>query len=408
MRIIDIAFNDIAQILRDKKSLLFLLLMPVAFTAFMGFAFNQANGAAEALPGLGWIDPNPEGFISQALIEEIEATGAFRVELFSSEETSQAEEQVRLGELAGLVIVPPDFNQVFLTKEDSTFTVVVDETGLAGQIVQQAVKTAWSRVRSALAIAGMSFDAMNGSGDARFDRADAFRSAFDTAIRQWDEPSLAVVNQPAQADNTDGASMAASGFNQSSPGMMVQFAIFGLTTSAGILVQERKSGTLGRMMSTSLPRASVIAGHLLALFSIVFAQGIILIVFGQTVFNVNYMAEPLGVLLVLISLALWTASLGLLIGLLAVVEDQVILFAMIAMFIVSALGGAWFPLEGTGPAFAKIGHLTPGAWAMDGFQNILLRGLGFDSVLLPVAVSLGYALLFFGLALWRFRRRECR
>ena len=48
------------------------------------------------------------------------------------------------------------------------------------------------------------------------------------------------------------------------------------------------------------------------------------------------------------------------------------------------------------------------AWAMDGFKNITARGLGFSSVLLPSAALFGYALLFFGLAMWRFRRvSEC-
>jgi hypothetical protein len=44
----------------------------------------------------------------------------------------------------------------------------------------------------------------------------------------------------------------------------------------------------------------------------------------------------------------------------------------------------------------------PTAWAMDGFQNLLVRGLGLNSVLLPAGVLGLYALAFFGLALWRF------
>jgi hypothetical protein len=47
-------------------------------------------------------------------------------------------------------------------------------------------------------------------------------------------------------------------------------------------------------------------------------------------------------------LALWTASLGLLIGALARKEDQVILFCLIIMMVFSALGGAWCPLEVAG------------------------------------------------------------
>jgi ABC-2 type transport system permease protein len=70
------------------------------------------------------------------------------------------------------------------------------------------------------------------------------------------------------------------------------------------------------------------------------------------------------------------------------------------------MGGAWFPLEGSGGTFASIGRLMPSAWAMNGYQNILVRGLGLGSTWLPVLVLLAYSLAFFGLAVWRFRRIE--
>ncbi len=40
---------------------------------------------------------------------------------------------------------------------------------------------------------------------------------------------------------------------------------------------------------------------------------------------------------------------------------------------------------------------------MDGFQNIVLRGGGTGSALLPAGIVLAYALGFFGLAVWRFK-----
>jgi ABC-2 type transport system permease protein len=79
------------------------------------------------------------------------------------------------------------------------------------------------------------------------------------------------------------------------------------------------------------------------------------------------------------------------------------MWALVAMFVFSAMGGAWFPLNITGQAFVTIGHLTPAAWAMDGFQNIVLHGLGLSSVLLPAGILLAYAVAFFGLAVCRFR-----
>jgi ABC-2 type transport system permease protein len=61
------------------------------------------------------------------------------------------------------------------------------------------------------------------------------------------------------------------------------------------------------------------------------------------------------------------------------------------------------PLEVTGPTFQTIGHLSPIAWAMDGFKNVSTRGLGIESVLIPCTALLGYALFFFFLAAWRMQ-----
>jgi ABC-2 type transport system permease protein len=73
------------------------------------------------------------------------------------------------------------------------------------------------------------------------------------------------------------------------------------------------------------------------------------------------------------------------------------------MFVFSAMGGAWFPLEVAGKTFATIGRFMPTSWAIQGYQNIVLRGLKLESVLLPAGILLVYAVGFFVLAVWRFR-----
>ena len=191
-------------------------------------------------------------------------------------------------------------------------------------------------------------------------------------------------------------------FNQASPGILVQFAIMGLVTSAQILVQERKSRTLLRQKTTALKPWEILVGHWLAMFVVVFLQTALLIVFGQLVLNVSYLSDLPSVLMVAISLGLWVSSMGLLIGLLARGDDQVILYSMIAMFVFSALGGAWFPLESAGSIAITLGKILPSAWAMRGFQNILIHGLGISSAWQPSAILIVYTLGFFLLAVWRF------
>jgi len=138
------------------------------------------------------------------------------------------------------------------------------------------------------------------------------------------------------------------------------------------------------------------------MLALILGQFVLLIAFGQLVLKVGYLREPGATALVAAATAMCVAGLGLLIGVLAKSEEQAILFALVPMFVLAGLGGAWVPLEVTGETFSAIGHVSPVAWAMDGFKNVVSRGLGIESVLLPAAALLGYAALFFGLAAWRF------
>lgn len=194
------------------------------------------------------------------------------------------------------------------------------------------------------------------------------------------------------------------GFQQSSPGMIVQFTIFGLITSAMVFILERKTKTLGRLMTAPISFPGIIGGQILAMFTVIFLQQLVLVLLGRFVFHVPYFGAPLALFTLLILFALWATGLGVMISTLAKTEDQVVTFSLISMFIFAAFGGAWFPLEVAGETFAAIGHILPTAWVMDGFHDIILRGRGIASVLEPAGVLLGYTAVFFLVALLRLRK----
>ena len=131
-----------------------------------------------------------------------------------------------------------------------------------------------------------------------------------------------------------------------------------------------------------------------------------LILFGQFFLNINYFRVAEATFLVAFCAAAAISAMGLLIGILAQNEEQAIAFSLIPMFVLSAMGGAWVPLEFTGETFQIIGHISPVAWAMDGFKNISVRGFGFSSVIIPSLALAAYAAFFFGLSLWRLNVAE--
>jgi ABC-2 type transport system permease protein len=229
-----------------------------------------------------------------------------------------------------------------------------------------------------------------------------FDYAFEQSLSAWNDPPIAIKETTSlalQKTNNGSAALA-----HTAPGMMLQFAIAGLLTCAQVIVAERKSRTLQRLLTTATRRVHIVLGHYLAIFLLILTQFVILIVFAQFALKVDYLRIPAATLFVAFCAALCISALGLLIGILAQTEEQAIIFSLIPMFVFAGLGGAWVPLEVTGPTFQAIGHLSPVAWGMDGFENILARGLGFESVLLPTLALIGYAIVFFVLAVLRFRK----
>ena len=405
MRVIDLALKDLSQIFRDKRSLLFLIGMPIAFTFFMGFAYKGATTTPDPRLAVGWINNDPNGLISQQLFSMLSNSDSVRLVEVKSE---QVDEQVRTGKLAAVVIVPEGFSQVVITNNLSQLTMVVDELSNTGQTVMQMVRVPVTHLMSAVEIARLNIETLE-TQKVITDPSD-LQSEFVTTLTQsvqaWQDTTQAgprVTIEKATGKTSNQSFLGGNPYNQSSPGILLQFVLFGLVFSAGILMQERKTRTLQRLVTTATKPWQIICGHMLATLTVVLFQQIILILFGQFVLHVDYARQPLGILLVAISLGLWISCMGLFISLFSKGEDQVSLYSLMGMFVFSALGGAWFSFEGAGRAFVFIGRLTPGAWAMEGFQNIIIRGLGLSSVLIPTAVLLAYAAIFFGLAVWRFR-----
>lgn len=397
MKILDLVLKDLRQMLYDKNSALFLVAMPIVFTFFMGYAYRSGESSAEDphIP-LAWVDEEPAGEMSNMLYTYLADEESLEI---TSMEFDDAQNALQRGKVDGILVIPADFDQKVQENKDPQLTLIADTTTTTGQSVYQLLRTPVSQLMSSFEIGHLSAE--------NLDDPNEFLPTVNLAWKKWASHNLDTLVRLEQASGQQEESWFGDNpYNQASPGIIVQFAIIGLVTSGQVLMQERKTRTLQRLMTTSMRPWQIIAGHMLAMFTIVFLQTALMIIFGQFVLKVNYLRVPLGTLLIAISLGLWVASMGLLIGTLAKSDNQVVLYSMLAMFVFSALGGTWFPLEGAGETFATIARLLPSTWAMIGLQNILIRGLDLASLWQPTAILLAYALVFFLLAVWRFRKVE--
>jgi ABC-2 type transport system permease protein len=411
MKFIDIAVKDLYQIFKDWKPAIFLVIAPIAFTLMFGFMFGGFSG-----PNQGNDDDRlPVQFVSS---EQSPVTDSFRSYLEDSEviriesvdpdtALTDLEQLVADQDIAGVIILPEGFSQAVREKENISLKLIVDESSMAGVTVKQEIQTAVSRLQAAADAGDLAVrileekQGITGSLESQV----VYDEAFSAAIKAWNTPPVtSVETQTASGD--DPTSSDDNAFAQSLPGMMAQFAIAGLIGAGEIIVQERKSGALGRLKSTNVSNSAILSGHWLAIFIMIFMQFFIMIIFGQLFLRLDFFAAPAGTLLLSIASCAFVASLGLLIGILAKMPEQTAVFALIPMFIFSGLGGAWMPLEILGETVQQVARFIPLSWIISGYKDILLRGAGFTQSVLPAVILLGFSVLFFVPAAILFNRQD--
>ena len=143
--------------------------------------------------------------------------------------------------------------------------------------------------------------------------------------------------------------------------------------------------------------SQLVSGALIAslLFTIVFVAGMVL-------FHVRIEGSVAGFVALVVTFGCMTAAFGLFIAALGRTPEATRGLALFATLIMVMLGGAWVPAF-VFPQWLQTASLAvPTRWAVDGFDAVTWRGLGFRAALPPILVMIGSTLAFGLIAVWRF------
>lgn len=398
-RIWTLARKDLLETRRDRLSAIFIVIMPIAFTAFFGIMFGSGSDRLAVA-----VHDADRGAQSQRLVAALEGSAAVRVVPKSANEL---EPWIADGRAAAGLLIPEGFSAAVQAGEPAELVIVGDQASSGAQAIAAEIRAAAGDLVAAdrAAQVGVAAAARAGGedggaqgGDATV-RGDVPAMAQAIATRAMEEPAVALATVRAGA----AAGQVPTGFTLSSPGMIVNFIMFSLMTAGMAVIMERKNGTLRRLVTTRVRRWELIAGKMAGMFVLTFLQQILLIGVGQLFFGVDYLNDPAALLLMMVALSLVASSLGLLLASLLSSEQALVAGIVIVSMSVSALSGAWFPLEITGPGFRFVGHLLPTAWILDGLRGIVARGYGVEDVLPAFGFALAWSAGLFGLAVARFR-----
>lgn len=396
-----LAAKDLLQTRRDRMAALFTVILPIAFTAFFGLLFGGFSSGSERIPLA--IADNDGGAEAHKLIALLKESPVVEITMV---QPAAIEKQVDDEKVAAALVIPAGFSAAAEAGSAAVVT-VVRVLGSTGAIsVEEAVRSAVDRLAAERVAGAVAFDTAMKQYESGLslipgytrDPSGATKAA-KIAAGLLATPVLTVATQ----DSGSQAGQIPRGFDQASPGMLVNWIMFSLLTAAIGLVQERKSGAIQRLLTTHVTRRQVIAGKSLAMFIVTMLQQVLLIGLGQFVFGVDYLRDPVALLLAMVTLSGFAACLGLLLATVFRSEQAVIATTVMVSMLLSALGGAWFPLEVTGAGFARIAHFVPTSWVLDSFRGIILKGWGVPDVLVPLGIVWIFTVAVFSVAVWRFR-----
>jgi ABC-2 type transport system permease protein len=170
-----------------------------------------------------------------------------------------------------------------------------------------------------------------------------------------------------------------------------------------VLLLQRQGGIWKRLRAAPISRSTIVAARVSS--ATIDAVVILFVVFGfaRLVFGVRVEGSLPGFILISVAIGLMTGAFGLLVSALGKTAEATRGLAILATLLMVMLGGAWVPAFLFPQWLQKATFVVPTRWAIEGLDGMTWRGLGFDAAIGPIAALVGFAVLFTGLAVWRFR-----
>src|SRR5512138_230099 len=114
IRILDITLKDLLQLLRDFKTFMFLLIMPIVFTFIFGYAFGGFSGGnSDSRLPVGYLSQDHH-WVTNSLQDVLSKSTVIRLDENVLRSEADLEKMVADGDLAAAIIVPDGYGKAVL------------------------------------------------------------------------------------------------------------------------------------------------------------------------------------------------------------------------------------------------------------------------------------------------------
>ncbi len=391
-----LAAKEIRLLLRDQKALLMLFLMPAFFIIIMSLALKGVFEAGTRYQPVDiWVVNQDQGDLAMATLQagrHLEGI-VFRDTLEGTPlQRDTLEQLIRDGKARFGLIFASAYSEGLLTGADETLiSLIVDP--VANTPLQTAVRAAVGGLVEKIRLTERLGHWLADSG-----LDDSEGLALQAELAQRVIPELLTPTGYRQAQRPTAT-------EQNVPAYAIFGMFFIMLTLAKSFLQEHTDGVHARLRMTPLHPAVFLAGKLLPYYGINLLQVGVMFGLGWAVFDLR-LGDPLAFGLVSLATALAACGLGVLVASLGRSEAQVDTLSLFLSITLAALGGLMVPAYILPGPLQAVSLYTPQAWALQAYQDVIVRGLTVTDILPEVAMLTVFALVFMVVGLGRMRIRD--
>ena len=397
LRPVHIALLDLKLFLNNRAELAFSIALPILLFALMYGALSSESDVFTPASVVD-LDGGPR---ARELVDRLDLLASVEVE-----ERTEADANGALERSAILfaVVIPAGFSEALEAGEPAPLVFRQrGNGGDTGQIVAAIVRgiardmAMESRVRvqtkRALAGSGVSPDRIESEIGSQLETLRAKPPVVVEVLRLGNRLREWMDEEGKSGDDL---------FSRLLPGLIVMFVMFSVTLAAQAMVEDRRTGTLERLMTTRLGVNQLFVGKLLSGMMRAMFQTVVMLSLAFVVFRPGGPLAYAELLAFALLAAAAFTSVSLVIGAMARNRNQATWAAVFFTLVMVVFSGTFFQItEGT--LMHSISRATINAYAIDAMQNILGKGEHLGQQWLEMAVMAGVAVVGLTVARLLFR-----
>ena len=370
-----VALREVRTYLQDKADLAFSLLLPVVTFALIYGAF----GGQGLFHGTAYIvNEDTNGAYAKQLLDNIEKQESLDVEVLSR---ADAEIKLDRSDLNMVFLIPSDFSSKLNMGQPVELTVMQrGNGGQEGQIVASIISGVVSEVNQQFNAVDQVQQALAGKN---IPTAQITFTTMQFLDRESQHPLVGIKEvSVGSKPNT---------VKEFLPGIITMYVLFAISISAAAVVDERRKGTLERLLTTHLTASELFFGKFLASVFRGFIQTFILLVLSYAVFQIFTPLSFLESLLIALLFATACSAIGLIIASVARSQDSATWIGVFFTMTMTMLGGTFFTIS-KGTTLYTFSKLSVNGYANTAFKTLIDNG-SIAALGIEISVMVGVTLV---------------